>query len=108
MRSFARRGAGVWSLAPALLGVLLLGTLATGLWWATVGRDAALAPGAEGRLREQARSVVVTSLTGYRRRFRLGSARELLLATQVGGEALSAGHGFPLCLVAPGRAATTG
>ncbi len=31
MRSFARRGAGVWSLAPALLGVLFLGTLATGL-----------------------------------------------------------------------------
>ena len=260
MRSFARRGAGVWSLAPALLGVLFLGTMATGLWWSAVGRGSvplplygsmrplvlhtvlalALVPpfalhaalrwprvrrvdfasrraalrligvGAGGLVlsrglaltgaitgpdrrfsgsREEdslggnahpvtnwlsdtrqrvaledwrlelrgelrapltldyealsalatrtqretldctggwyttqdwsgvpleallaragvsgdARSVVVTSLTGYRRRFGLGSARELLLATEVGGEALSAGHGFPLRLVAPGR-----
>ena len=50
-----------------------------------------------------ARSVVVTSATGFSRRFGLGAAPRLLLATHVGGERLSAGHGFPLRLVAPGR-----
>ena len=50
-----------------------------------------------------ARSVVLRSVTGYRRRFSLGAAGELLLATHVGGRPLSAGHGFPARLVAPGR-----
>ena len=50
-----------------------------------------------------ARSVEAISVTGYRRRFGLEEARGLLLATHVGGERLSAGHGFPLRLVAPGR-----
>ena len=259
-RSFTRRGAGLWSFAPALLGVLFLGTLATGLWWAAVGRGALLVPfygemrplvlhtilalalvpffalhvaqrwprprvasftsrraalrllavGAGGLAvsrglaaaaphtgpgrrftgsREEAsfegnahpvtnwlsdtrqriardewrlevsgevrapfsldyrellalaaqarratldctggwytvqewsgvplaallaraqppasaRSVLVTSATGYSRRFGLGGASRLLLATAVGGEPLSAGHGFPVRLVAPGR-----
>jgi len=51
----------------------------------------------------EARSVAVGSLTGYGRRFPIGEARNLLLATRVGGQPLSAGHGFPVRLVAPGR-----
>ena len=50
-----------------------------------------------------AASVSVISATGYYRRFSLTEARELLLATHVGGEPLSHGHGAPLRLVAPGR-----
>jgi DMSO/TMAO reductase YedYZ molybdopterin-dependent catalytic subunit len=49
------------------------------------------------------RSIEVTSATGYRRRFPAAEAPTLLLATQVGGRALSAGHGGPARLVAPGR-----
>lgn len=52
---------------------------------------------------EDAASVVVTSVTGYDRRFSLTEAERLLLATHVGGEPLSAGHGAPLRLVAPRR-----
>ena len=52
---------------------------------------------------EDARSVTVTSVTGYYRRFSLHAARNLLLATHVGGKPLSHGHGAPLRLVAPGR-----
>jgi DMSO/TMAO reductase YedYZ molybdopterin-dependent catalytic subunit len=48
-------------------------------------------------------SVVVISRTGYRRRLPLGGAGGLLLATRVDGRPLSAGHGFPARLVAPGR-----
>ncbi|MYD64970.1 MAG: molybdopterin-dependent oxidoreductase [Chloroflexi bacterium] len=55
------------------------------------------------RVGDDAASVVVRSATGYSRRFPLGEARELLLATHVGGERLSAGHGFPARLVVPGR-----
>jgi DMSO/TMAO reductase YedYZ molybdopterin-dependent catalytic subunit len=47
--------------------------------------------------------VRVISHTGYRWSFELGDARGLLLATSVGGEPLSHGHGAPLRLVAPGR-----
>jgi DMSO/TMAO reductase YedYZ molybdopterin-dependent catalytic subunit len=50
-----------------------------------------------------ARSVVVRSVTGYARRLPLGEARRALLATHVGGEPLTHGHGAPLRLVAPGR-----
>ncbi len=52
---------------------------------------------------ESARSIAVRSVTGYYRRFSLADAREFLLATHVGGEPLSHGHGAPLRLVAPGR-----
>lgn len=44
MRSFARRGAGPWSIAPGALGVLFIGTLATGIWWAVVGRGSLPVP----------------------------------------------------------------
>jgi hypothetical protein len=50
-----------------------------------------------------ARHVRVISHTGYRWSFGLDHARGLLLATHVGGEALSHGHGAPARLVVPGR-----
>jgi hypothetical protein len=50
-----------------------------------------------------ARSLDVVSVTGYRRRFPLSDAGGLLLATTVAGAPLSAGHGAPRRLVAPGR-----
>jgi hypothetical protein len=46
--------------------------------------------------------VSVVSVTGYRWSFSAGDDR-LLLATHVGGEPLSHGHGAPVRLVAPGR-----
>lgn len=50
-----------------------------------------------------ARSLRVRSLTGYWLRFPVGDLRNLFLATGTAGAPLSAGHGFPLRLVAPGR-----
>lgn len=57
--------------------------------------DAGVEPGA--------RHVRVISRTGYRWSFGLRDANVLLLATHVGGEPLSHGHGAPCRLVAPGR-----
>jgi DMSO/TMAO reductase YedYZ molybdopterin-dependent catalytic subunit len=51
----------------------------------------------------KARHVRVVSHTGYRWSFDMRTARELLLATHVGGEPLSHEHGAPVRLVAPGR-----
>jgi DMSO/TMAO reductase YedYZ molybdopterin-dependent catalytic subunit len=50
-----------------------------------------------------ARSVVVSSVTGYSRRFSLTTMRTALLATRVGNDPLSHGHGAPVRLVVPGR-----
>jgi DMSO/TMAO reductase YedYZ molybdopterin-dependent catalytic subunit len=50
-----------------------------------------------------ARSIVVRSVTGFSRRFSIDSAKHMLLATQVGGAALSHEHGAPARLVVPGR-----
>jgi hypothetical protein len=52
---------------------------------------------------EQGSSFVVRSASGYARRFPLSAASSMLLATRLGGRALSAGHGFPARVVAPGR-----
>ena len=52
---------------------------------------------------EAAASVTFTSVTGYYRRFSLDEAGRYLLATHVGDQALSNGHGFPMRLVAPGK-----
>jgi len=49
------------------------------------------------------RSIRVHSVTGYWVRFPVGDLGSLLLATGAGGQPLSAGHGYPLRLVAPGR-----
>jgi len=51
----------------------------------------------------QARSLLVHSVTGYWIRLPVSDVGRLLLATRVGGAPLSAGHGYPLRLVAPGR-----
>ena len=51
----------------------------------------------------QARSLRVHSVTGYWIRLPVSDAGRLLLATHVGGAPLSAGHGYPLRLIAPGR-----
>jgi DMSO/TMAO reductase YedYZ molybdopterin-dependent catalytic subunit len=50
-----------------------------------------------------ARSIVVTSVSGYRRAYPVEEARTLLLATKVAGSPLTHGHGFPARIVAPGR-----
>ena len=54
-------------------------------------------------MRSGAKSLLIRSSTGYARRFALEDAEGLLLATHVENEPLSAGHGFPLRLVAPGH-----
>jgi DMSO/TMAO reductase YedYZ molybdopterin-dependent catalytic subunit len=48
-------------------------------------------------------SLNVRSMTGYSRRFDIGAARRLLLATRLDGRPLEAGHGFPVRLVVPGE-----
>jgi DMSO/TMAO reductase YedYZ molybdopterin-dependent catalytic subunit len=83
----------------------------TGGWYARAAWEGArldrlLPPAAAGRTpggTGAAGSVVVTSATGYRRRLPLADAGGLLLATRLDGRPLSAGHGFPARLVAPGR-----
>jgi DMSO/TMAO reductase YedYZ molybdopterin-dependent catalytic subunit len=52
---------------------------------------------------DDARSLLVRSVTGYTRRFDVADAPRLLLATHVEDEPLSPSHGAPLRLVAPGR-----
>lgn len=47
--------------------------------------------------------VRVVSVTGYRWSFALADARDLVLATHVGGEPLTHGHGAPCRLVVPGH-----
>jgi len=50
---------------------------------------------------EAATHVEVVSVTGHRWTFDRSEAEQALLATHVGGEPLSLGHGYPLRLVAP-------
>jgi DMSO/TMAO reductase YedYZ molybdopterin-dependent catalytic subunit len=73
----------------------------TGGWWAAqtwrgIRLDRLLGPLENG-------SIAVRSVTGYTRRFPPEEATALLLATHVGGDPLSPGHGAPIRLVAPGR-----
>lgn len=51
----------------------------------------------------EAASITVRSVTGYFRRFNLDEAENYILATRVGAEALTHGHGFPVRLAAPGK-----
>jgi hypothetical protein len=72
-------------------------------WWADATwtgvalADLLPAPSLDG-----ARSVLVTSVTGYRRRFGLDALASLHLATRFEGEPLRPGTGAPVRLVAPG------
>jgi DMSO/TMAO reductase YedYZ molybdopterin-dependent catalytic subunit len=50
-----------------------------------------------------AHTVIFHSSTGHDRRYSLAEARQLLLATHVGGTPLNHDHGFPARLVAPGH-----
>ena len=50
-----------------------------------------------------AREATVISVTGHRWTFPLDELRVALLATHVGGEPLTPGHGYPARLVTPGR-----
>ncbi len=52
---------------------------------------------------DAAQTIEVRSATGYRRRFPASDAPHLYLATRLGGEPLTRGHGAPVRLVAPGR-----
>jgi hypothetical protein len=77
----------------------------TGGWWSEqrwtgwrVGDVLALAG-----LEERDGMAEVVSVTGHRWTFPLPELRTMLLATHVGSEPLSAGHGAPARLVAPGR-----
>ncbi len=77
----------------------------TGGWWTEQRwRGVTLADLLASRgLRPSARRVEVTSLTGHAWSFSLTEASGLLVATHVGGETLSAGHGYPARLIAPGH-----
>jgi len=74
----------------------------TGGWYSTQEwrgvRLDRLIGGADGRA-----SIEVRSVTGYGRRFPADEADRLWLAFEMGGKSLSAGHGFPARIVAPGR-----
>ena len=55
------------------------------------------------QLRPEAIGVVLRGLQGYTALFTLEQAREILLATHVGGEVLNHSHGFPMRVVVPSR-----
>ena len=77
----------------------------TGGWYSTqVWRGVAVADLlARAEPTDEASSVTFTSVTGYYRRFSMAEAAGYILASHVGGETLSHGHGFPLRLVAPDK-----
>lgn len=75
----------------------------TGGWWTDQRwRGVTLADLLDGRgVRASAWRVDVISLTGHAWSFPISEADRLLIATHVGDETLSAGHGYPARLVAP-------
>jgi Oxidoreductase molybdopterin binding domain len=73
----------------------------TGGWWSTQRWDAV--PVADLLRGQSARSIKVSSATGYSRLFPFSDADRLYLAVGYGGEPLRRGHGAPVRLVAPGR-----
>jgi len=83
-------------------GLAGLAVLVLAPWKSVIVRRLSRRSGA-GRWTSVAFGALVSSATGYRRRLPLGDARTLLLATRLAGRPLSAGHGFPARLVAPGR-----
>jgi Oxidoreductase molybdopterin binding domain len=73
----------------------------TGGWWSTQAWDAV--PLRELIADRSARSIKVTSTTGYSRLYPFGDVDDLYLAVGYGGQPLRRGHGAPARLVAPGR-----
>ena len=74
----------------------------TGGWHSTqIWRGAALSDLLhKARPNEDSASVTIRSVTGYYRKFSMKEANGYMIATQVGDETLSHGHGFPARLVA--------
>lgn len=72
-------------------------------WWSSQAWSGVALADLVGELPDDARSVRVTSATGYTRRFPLRDLDRLLLATGYEGRPLAPRHGFPARLVAPGR-----
>ena len=74
----------------------------TGGWHSTqIWRGAALSTLLQrARPDENSSSVTIRSVTGYYRKFSMTEANDYIIATQVGDETLSHGHGFPARLVA--------
>jgi DMSO/TMAO reductase YedYZ molybdopterin-dependent catalytic subunit len=75
----------------------------TGGWWSEqvwsgVGLDDVLA---RAGVDDDATHVEVISVTGHRWTFDRSEVERAILATHVGGEVLTAGHGYPLRLVVP-------
>jgi DMSO/TMAO reductase YedYZ molybdopterin-dependent catalytic subunit len=77
----------------------------TGGWWSEQRwRGASIRDLLTSRgLSPEARTVTVASITGHSWSFTLDELNDALLATHVGGDPLSAGHGAPVRLVVPGR-----
>lgn len=73
----------------------------TGGWWSTQSWEAV--PLSLLLSDRQARSIKVSSTTGYSRLFPRRDADALYLATGYGGQPLRRSHGAPVRLVAPGR-----
>ena len=75
----------------------------TGGWWTTQRwRGVTLAELiARHGVRASAQRIEVVSQTGHAWSFPIAEAERLLIATHVGGETLSAGHGYPARLIAP-------
>jgi hypothetical protein len=73
----------------------------TGGWWSEQAWDAVPLQALIGG--RSARSIKVTSATGYSRLFPRSDAGDLFLAVGYGGQPLRRGHGAPVRLVAPGR-----
>ena len=72
----------------------------TGGWWTEQEWSGALLRRLFPGVADEA-TVLVTSVTGYSRRVPLTD--DVLLATAIGGQPLSDGHGAPVRLVVPGR-----
>jgi hypothetical protein len=73
----------------------------TGGWWSEQSWDAVPVLALLGE--RSARSIKVTSTTGYSRLFPFSDRDDLYLAVGYGGERLRPRHGAPVRLIAPGR-----